>query len=264
MTVVRPLVAFLTAFVAGITENMINPPKRFRGNNSTLNCTVDNCCDGEDCLPEEHSNHHGFLERAVAGMRYAFGELWEDLVGWFLVGLVLAGVIAALVPEELLGAALGGGFGAMILMLVIGVPLYICATASTPIAAALILKGVSPGAALVFLLVGPATNIASMSVLVGLLGKRATAVYLAAIASVSVAAGLVLDLIYRNIGIDAGAVMGQAGEIVPGWLQILGAAILIGVSIRPLAGIIGRWWRKLHSLRARAPVAESCCSDGCG
>lgn len=264
MTVVRPVVAFITAFVAGISENIMNPPKRAHENNGALNCPVDDCCDGEDCPPEEHSNHHSFSERASAGMRYAFGELWEDLVGWFLVGLVLAGIIAAIVPEELLGAALGGGIGAMLLMLAVGVPLYICATASTPIAAALILKGVSPGAALVFLLVGPATNVASMSVLVGLLGKRAVAVYLAAIASVSVAAGLILDQIYNSLGIDAGAVMGQAGEIVPGWLQLLGAVILIAVSIKPLAGIIGGWWRKLRSPRDGTAVAESCCSDGCG
>jgi len=263
MTVARPLVAFITALVAGITENTMNPPKPAHEINGTLNCPVDSCCDGEDCPPEEHSNHHNFYERALAGMRYAFGELWEDLAGWFLVGLVLAGVIAAVVPEELLGAALGGGIGAMLLMLVVGVPLYICATASTPIAAALILKGVSPGAALVFLLVGPATNVASVSVLLGLLGRRATAVYLAAIASVSVIAGLALDLIYKGLGIDAGAVMGQAGEIVPGWLQLLGAMILIGLSIKPMAGIVGRWWRKIRSLRDRTPVADSCCSRGC-
>ena len=131
-------------------------------------------------------------------MRYSLGELWGDIAGWFFIGVLLAGIITAAIPEDIFSSHLGGGISAMLLMLAVGIPLYICATASTPIAAALILKGVSPGAALVFLLVGPATNLASLSVLVGFLGKRSTTLYLAVIASVSVLAGLVLDQVYRK------------------------------------------------------------------
>jgi hypothetical protein len=120
-------------------------------------------------------------------------------------------------------------------MLVFGIPLYICATASTPIAAAMILKGVSPGAALVFLLVGPATNITSMSVLLGLLGKRATALYLLAIAVVSVGCGLLLDFVYLQFGISAKAAVGQAAEMLPVEVRTAGALILLFLSVRPLA-----------------------------
>jgi hypothetical protein len=123
-------------------------------------------------------------------------------------------------------------------MLAVGIPLYICATASTPIAAALILKGVSPGAALVFLLAGPATNIASLTVLTGVLGKRATTIYLTAIVVCSISFGLVLDYIYIVSGISAKALAGQASEIVPVWLEWLSVSILLAISIKPMHAII--------------------------
>ena len=143
--------------------------------------SVDGCCDGIDCPPEQHAAHHTLREKLRAGMRYAFGELWGDLAGWFFSVCCWPGLISALVPETLITGYLSGGISSMLLMLAFGIPLYICATASTPIAAALILKGVSPGAALVFLLAGPATNMATLTVLADLLGKRTTLVYLTAI-----------------------------------------------------------------------------------
>ena len=124
-------------------------------------------------------NAMSFFEKISAGIRYAFSDLWEDIAKWFLFGLLLAGFITVLIPDDIFSKYLGSGLPAMLLMLAVGIPLYICATASTPIAAALILKGVSPGAALVFLLAGPATNIASLTVLTGVLGKRAVRVALA-------------------------------------------------------------------------------------
>ena len=129
---------------------------------------------------------------------------------------------------------LGGGLHSMLIMLLVGIPMYICATASTPVAAALILKGVSPGAALVFLLVGPATNVTSLSVLFGLLGKRATVIYLVMLSLFAVLSGLVLDMIYNNFGVTASAIAGQAGEVIPYWLQLSGAFIVILLSVKPL------------------------------
>jgi hypothetical protein len=234
MTIARPVVAFVTAAVAGITENLFAS-----GNETTriapdLSCPVDGCCDGQNCSPEEHRRHHSFWEKLAAGMRFAIGDLWEDLAGWFLVGIVLAGLITVLVPPDIFGKYLGSGLPAMLLMLAIGIPLYICATASTPIAAALILKGVSPGAALVFLLAGPATNIASLTVLTGVLGKRATAIYLASIAICAVAFGLIVDQVYASFGISAQAMVGQASEIVPEWAGLIGALVILGMSLKPI------------------------------
>jgi len=163
-------------------------------------------------------------------------EIWGDLARWFFIGLLLAGVISASIPDTIFERYLGSGLPAMLLMLAIGIPLYICATASTPIAAALILKGVSPGAALVFLLAGPATNITSLTVLTGVLGRRATAIYLTAIAVMSVVLGLALDQVYSITGISARAVAGAAGEVVPVWIKIAATFVLLALSIKPLLG----------------------------
>lgn len=239
MTAARPLAAFSTAVIAGISENLINRPGASSADRDRA-CAGDGCCDGAGCDPEEHANHHTLFEKITAGLRYAFGELWGDIAPWFFVGLLLAGLITVLVPDRLITGYLGGGLGAMLFMLAFGIPLYICATASTPIAAALILKGVSPGAALVFLLVGPATNIASLSVLVGLIGKRATALYLAAIAVTSVVWGLLVDLTYSSFNISAKAVVGRAAEVFPYWLRLGGAVVLLVLSMPYLWRFIRR------------------------
>jgi len=238
MTVARPFVAFVTAAVAGISENFFD---RKGGNHRItpdLSCPVDGCCSGDDCDPAIHSRHHTFLEKIKAGIGYAFGELWEDIAKWFLFGLLLAGLITVLIPDDIFSKYLGPGLPAMLLMLIVGIPLYICATASTPIAAALILKGVSPGAALVFLLAGPATNMASLTVLISVLGKRATAIYLASIAICSVLFGLIVDQIYLYWGISAQAMVGQASEVIPMWAQWAGALLVLILSIKPLYGAI--------------------------
>ncbi|MCB2181550.1 MAG: SO_0444 family Cu/Zn efflux transporter [Desulfobulbaceae bacterium] len=256
LTVARPLAAFLTAFVAGVLENLVNPPKSKGPIKADLSCPVDNCCSGDDCSPEEHAKHHTFFEKIVGGLKYAKNELWGDLAGWFFVGLLVAGVITVLVPDDVISTYLGGGISSMLLMLLFGIPLYICATSSTPIAAALILKGVSPGAALVFLLVGPATNITSMSVLLGILGKRATALYLASIAVVSVLCGLLVDFTYNQLGISAQAVVGQASELLPFWVKIAGAVIVLLLSIKPL-------WASLKNLFSKKHGHDCGCNGSC-
>jgi uncharacterized membrane protein YraQ (UPF0718 family) len=234
MTVARPVVAFVTAAVAGITENLLGSNSETTRITPDLSCPVDGCCDGQNCSPEAHRRHHTFLEKLAAGMRFAIKDLWEDLAGWFLIGIVLAGLITVVIPPDMFSKYLGAGLPAMLIMLAVGIPLYICATASTPIAAALILKGVSPGAALVFLLAGPATNIASLTVLTGVLGKRATAIYLTSIAVCAVVFGLLVDQVYASLGISAQAVVGQASEIVPEWAGVISALAILAMSIKPV------------------------------
>jgi hypothetical protein len=223
-----------------------------------LSCPVDSCCDGLDCPPEIHNTHHGFSEKLKFGIRYAFKELWNDIAAWFLVGLLLAGLVTTLIPTEVLGRYLGGGLPAMLIMLAAGIPLYICATASTPIAAALILKGISPGAALVFLLVGPATNITSLTVLYGILGKKTTAIYLSAIAVMAVVAGLALDQVYAFLGISAQAMAGQAAEVVPRWVQIAGAIVLLALSVKPVYRAVRS---RIPMGKARVDTTAGCCSS---
>ena len=250
MTIARPAVAFATATVAGLSENILGEKTEEKEAVPDLSCPVDGCCDGQDCLPEEHGAHHSFPEKVRAGLGYALNDLWHDIAVWFLLGILLAGLITALVPADVMTRYLGGGFPAMLVMLAAGIPLYICATASTPIAAALILKGVSPGAALVFLLVGPATNITSLTVLLKILGKRATFIYLLAIAVCAVLAGLALDRVYGLLGLSAQAMAGKATEVIPHWVQVAGAIALLALSIGPV-------YRALRSkLARRATLVE--------
>ncbi len=236
MTVVRPVAAFFTAFVAGISENIFGKEKAVVSQAPDLSCPVDNCCDGNGCLPENHARHHTFFEKMRAGLRYASTEIWADLAPWFFFGLLLAGMITAMVPEDFISLYLGSGISAMLIMLAIGIPMYICATASTPIAAALILKGVSPGAALVFLLAGPATNITSLTVLTGILGRRATGIYLISIAISCVGFGLVTDQIYALFNISAKALVEQGSEFIPRYVELAGTFLLILLSIKPVYG----------------------------
>lgn len=235
LTIARPVSAFISAFFAGVLENILEKPKEI----STLTTlplasTESNSCDCSDCETEPQAQKNSWFKKVKQGIEYAAIDIWGDLVGWFAVGILIAGAVTALIPDEMIAQYLGGGLSSMLLMLVIGIPLYICATASTPIAAAFILKGVSPGTALVFLLVGPATNMTSLSVLTGILGKRATGIYLTSIAVISVICGLVVDFIYLSAGITATAVLGQAGAIIPEWIALSSTILLAGLSIQPL------------------------------
>ncbi len=235
MTIARPVAAFATAMAAGISENLFGRREDVPFQSvPDLICTIDGCCDGLNCSPDEHLSHHNFLEKAKAGLFYAFGDLWNDIAVWFLVGIVLGGVITVLIPFEVMTRYLGSGLPTMLHMLVAGINLYICAKASAPIAAALILKRISPGAALVFLLVGPATNITYLTVLLEILGKKATAIYLFSVAFSTLVFGLALDQIHSVLGISAQAIAGQAAKVIPFWIKLVGAFILLGLSIRPV------------------------------
>jgi len=223
MTVARPVAAFATAVAAGAMESFLGkdepamePPR--------LPC---------GCREEPLPAGAGPTRRVREGLRYAFGDLLGDLAGWLVGGFLLAGLISVLVPDTFIQAHLGSGPLPLFVMLLVGVPLYMCATASTPIAAALVLKGLSPGAALVFLLAGPATNLASVTALTGTLGVRSTARYLVAIAVGSLAAGFALDGLYGALGLSARALIGAGAEVFPPAVGVLSGLVLIAVALRP-------------------------------
>ena len=136
------------------------------------------------------------LRRAVS---YAVGELMAGIARPMVVGTLLGGAIATLVPAGLIGQYVGQGLLSYLVMLGIGIPLYVCASGSIPLAAALLAKGLSPGAALVFLIVGPATNVATVTVVSEMLGKKVLAIYLAALALGSLASGLATDTIFAHL-----------------------------------------------------------------
>jgi uncharacterized membrane protein YraQ (UPF0718 family) len=179
--------------------------------------------------------------RFVDGQRFAFDDLMGDIAPWFGLGIVLAGLITLHLPEDL-GAMLPGG-GAMLAMLVISMPMYVCATASTPIAAALALKGFSPGALLVFLLAGPATNAATVLMVGRLLGRRSAVIYVASIAVATLACAVAADALYAALGFQVHAWLGRAGGGEGGPVSVLAALLMLAVLIRAVARLaVRRLW----------------------
>ncbi len=152
-----------------------------------------------------------------------------DIAKPFILGIFIAGAITFFFPDDLTLWANDHQFLSMLVMLAAGIPMYVCATSSTPIAAALILKGLNPGAALVFLLAGPATNAATITIVKNIFNTRALVIYLSMIASCSLAMGFFVDWLYEFLGIRAQVVVGQASEIIPHQIQLAAALILTGL-----------------------------------
>ncbi len=166
-----------------------------------------------------------------------------DIGKWFLAGVVIAGTISAFLSPQLVESYLGQGFLSMVIMLMVAVPLYVCATASTPIAAALAMKGLSPGAALVFLLAGPATNAASLTVVSRIIGKKATMIYLGSIVICSLGLGIAANYIYGVMGLSVtNWVFGNSGES-HGLFSLISSLVLIGLIVRTF---IQNWVSKKH------------------
>jgi hypothetical protein len=134
---------------------------------------------------------------------YAVFELLDDIIVNFVIGLAIAAIISIAIPDEFFTSSfLSNPLVSMVIMVAIGIPMYICSTSSIPIAVALIAKGVSPGAAYVFLVAGPATNAASLAIISKALGRKATIRYLVTIITGSLLFGFVMDIIYRRLGIS--------------------------------------------------------------
>jgi len=221
MAIFRPIAAFFTGIVAGVSENLFDKSEDVIQKEEKDHCG--GCGDEEKDEPHQHT----LSEKFRFGMKFAFLDLLGDIAKWFLLGIALAGVISYFVPATFIMDHLSGGWQAYGLVLFVGIPLYICASASTPIAAALILKGMSPGVALVFLLVGPATNIATILMVGKFLGRRAAVIYLVAIAISAIACGLLLNQIYIIAGINIQATVGQATEVIPHIVKLVSAFLVI-------------------------------------
>lgn len=217
MTVVRPVAAFVTGAVAGLLVDRIDPDPSPRREPAFMP------------LDAFSMAKPSVWTRFRRGMAFAFGDMLPGVGKWFLLGVLIAGLIGAALPEDVLQVILGEGIWPMLAMLAVGIPLYVCATASTPIAAALALKGLSPGAALVFLLAGPATNAAGITMVARMFGPKATTVYLASIAICSLAFGVMVDALYVSLGLEVTGWLTSAHDDAPGAISMASAAILLGL-----------------------------------
>jgi hypothetical protein len=234
--VFRAVAGVVTAIAGGIATNLFGERRRPPGDlDAPEPASVTPAA-----APDEIARLAGDRPAATLGGRvrrvlhYAFGEMLDEIAHWLVIGIVVAALVTVLVPPSLVERYLGGGLVTMLLMLVIAIPIYTCASASTPVAAALILKSLDPGAALVFLLAGPATNIGAVIVLLKFLGARVVAIYLASIAVVSVLAGYALNWLFAHWQFNPVADIAAASGLVPDALKVAGAVVLTALLARSL------------------------------
>lgn len=177
--IIRPVVALVTAVFGGVLCNSVDSEPQ------TLHTPL--------LKESEKEEKPSFKKRVIRAFSYAFGEMMEDIGKWLAIGLVVAGIITAAVPDSWFTIFHGNTLYSILFVLLFSIPMYLCATGSIPIALALMLKGLTPGAALVLLMAGPASNAASILVVSKVLGKRSMLVYLAAIISGAVLFGFGID-----------------------------------------------------------------------
>jgi uncharacterized membrane protein YraQ (UPF0718 family)/copper chaperone CopZ len=188
--VFRPIAAFIMGIAGGFITTLFPGPRSAENQRQSLSA------DCPICLTS--SPHIHTIREKLAGMaRYAYGEFLDDISAQLFVGMIISAIIAVVIPPDFFERYVGNTLVEMVIMVIGGIPLYVCATASIPIAMALMMKGLSPGAAFVFLACGPATNAASIILIANVMGKRVVAIYLSVIALFSMAAGFVLNEVYK-------------------------------------------------------------------
>ena len=220
MAVIKPIIALVTGVFGGFMTNKFD---RKDAEEKQKNADINN----------------DKADRSLPGMlRYAFVEFLEDIAKWLVIGLLLAALIDVLVPESFFTAYLGNEYLEMLLIMGVAIPLYVCATGSVPIAAILMLKGLSPGAAIVFLMAGPATNAATMTVIGNVFGRRTLMVYLLSIMAGAFFFGtLVNEFIPREWFLNPLAeihIGEHAHGILPAWLKMGSGILLTGLILLAL------------------------------
>ena len=162
--------------------------------------------------------------------RYAFVDFLQDISKWLIIGIFIAAFIAVLIPDNFLTASHGNWVIGMLFALLISGPMYVCATGSVPIAAILMMKGLSPGAALVFLMAGPATNAATISMIGKVLGKKSLFTYLTVTIVGALFFGILIDVLLPTGWLIGGMNMNHTdhdhGDMLPAWLQITSSLTL--------------------------------------
>ncbi len=233
LAIARPIAAVSSAVATGLMMRFLPEEQVAPEPEPAPSCG--SCCSGSAAKAEEAPPRVTTppLQRTLEGLRYALVDIFDDIVVWLFFGLLLAAAAMTWVPPQALGA-MGSGLPAMLAMVVIGIPMYICATASTPVAAGMLLAGVSPGAAMVFMLAGPATNVATLGVVRKEMGNRAVGLYLFGVISTSLVAGLLTDVAAEALAIDMAVQISGDAEMIPHWLAAASAVVLVALAARPL------------------------------
>jgi uncharacterized membrane protein YraQ (UPF0718 family)/copper chaperone CopZ len=212
LAVVRPLAAFITGIFGG---GLVQAVERNGAEGPAVEAeqSVSSCCEDDSCEQDGEDR-----PKIVEALHYGLVTLPRDIGRALIFGVIISGLIATFVAPQALESYLGGGLWPMLAAMAVGIPLYVCATASTPIALGLIHAGLSPGAALVFLISGPATNTAALTTLWKVLGRRSAVLYLVTVAVASLATGVAVDGLISAGGlpqsalVPAASAMPDAGE----------------------------------------------------
>lgn len=224
--VIRPIVALFSGIFGGALTNFANG--------------------GKDTDRSARKSDNGPRERTVLEIfRYGFVEMMQDITKWLVIGLLIAALLAVAIPDDFFTSTVSNEYLSMLLILVASIPLYVCATGSIPIAAVLLMKGLSPGAALVFLMAGPATNSATMAVISNSLGRRTFWLYMLSIAGGALFFGTIInELLPRDLIMGAlpDLVHHEGHQHLPGWFKIVSAAVLIIL-------MVNAWIQKLIQRR---------------
>ena len=207
-TIFRPIVALITGVIGGVAIDFMDKkvPK------------ITEYQDDEN--PAEQKS------KFLTAVRHGFIVLPKDIGLAMLIGLLAAALISIIVPDDFFADKIGTGLGAMILMMFMGIPVYVCATASVPIAAAMIAKGLTPGAAFVFLMTGPATNAATFITIWKTLGSRTAIIYILSVAVCALTAGVLLDSMFTGLGRD---IQGHYHNMAATPIEHISAVILLAV-----------------------------------
>ncbi len=221
LAVIRPVIAFFTGIFGGILTNK-----------------TDKTIHKEPVIKPASVDQPGKKTGLREMLKYAFVDFFQDIVKWLVIGLLIATLMAVFIPDDFFSRYMNNDFISMLVVLVASVPLYVCATGSVPIAAVLIMKGLSPGAAIVFLMAGPATNAATISVIGNTMGRKTLLTYMFSIITGALFFGILInELIPRDFFLNT---MSHAhhGEhqhnFLPYWLQLSSAIILTGLLINGL------------------------------
>ena len=238
----RPFAAIMSSIITGLLVATIKEEI----NSTDKTTTTSSCCGSKKvvekikstnscCSSKKTTNktENSFISKTKSGIYYASTKLIDDIIIWLFIGLLFATIVRTFLPAELL-LSYGSGLPAMLIMIAISIPMYICATASTPIAAGFIMAGLSPGTALVFMMAGPATNISTLGVIRNEMGASVLIRYLLGVAVSAIAFALLLDFFLNFFEINIGEQMKHSHELLPEWFGLSCAVLITFLAIKPL------------------------------
>jgi uncharacterized membrane protein YraQ (UPF0718 family)/copper chaperone CopZ len=225
----RPIIALIMGVLGGSVIKLVNSKDKI----DTIKPIP---VSAFELVSQSQSSVTPLTKRIKDTLRYAFIEFPEDIATQFIVGVIIAGLIAFLIPDNFFSSSMiSDGIVGMLIMMAIGIPMYVCATASIPIAVTLMMKGLSPGVAFVFLVTGPATNAASIAIIINTLGKKVAVTYLIVIGLSSIIFGYLLNFIFDFLKIDSTAYINSLhmshnhGDTDSYWLKLTTGIILLGL-----------------------------------